>query len=411
MKILVVVWGLITSAESSMLITPAEIEGEQGPGTWPLFDWENPLNVHQCSGDACCSHTGEESAPGYWFAKFRDGNLHYVSKVKLWNRAGTYAAQGYRLNNACIRFTTDGTKPSDADPSQSENPCDAYLPAAVEFPTEVVIDRWITGMMFITTYGSGDFFFSICGIEIYEIPATTTIYSDKETHCNPVDVEQKLEWTQLHADYRRKFEDRANAVLANAGYDVDQVILELTKFVKTGAEAADVPGATSLLPRGDQRDSDKVVTQEEDDEDVRESGFEPTTSANLTGAYPELRGLRAEPGYEQVDMRSMWSGTGRDCNSGCIYTNIKKYTKAKREQRDTGEEKNIASLQAKIARAQRELKQLGEVGRNHVKGKKLAEQLAEDEARLAKLERTYGRRLNANKLSADVFFSLGRMVF
>eukprot|EP00392_Amoebophrya_sp_AT5.2_P019059 g19765.t1 len=81
---------------------------------------------------------------------------------------------------------------------------------------------------------------------------------------------------------------------------------------------------------------------------------------------------------------------------------FKKYTKAKREQRDTGEEKNIASLQAKIARAQRELKQLGEVGRNHVKGKKLAEQLAEDEARLAKLERTYGRRLNANKLSADV---------
>jgi len=57
-------------------------------------------------------------------------------------------------------------------------------------------------------------------------------YCDEFPDDDPVDVEQKLEWTQLHVDYRRKFEDRANAVLANAGYDVDQVILELTKFVK-----------------------------------------------------------------------------------------------------------------------------------------------------------------------------------
>eukprot|EP00392_Amoebophrya_sp_AT5.2_P019606 g20528.t1 len=188
MKILVVVWGLITSAESSRLITPAEIEGEQGPGTLALqgadgetWEWGNPLYVQQCSGDACCSHTIDGSpTPGYWFAKFKDGNLHYVSKVKLWNRG----ALGDRLNNACVRFTTDGTKPSDADPSQSENPCDAYLPAAVEFGTDVVIDRWITGMMFITTKGSGDFHFSLCGIEIYEMPATTTTYSDKVTHCS-----------------------------------------------------------------------------------------------------------------------------------------------------------------------------------------------------------------------------------
>ena len=61
--------------------------------------------------------------------------------------------------------------------------------------------------------------------------ATSKIAVNKPT--DPVDVEQKLEWTQLHVDYRRKFEDRANAVLANAGYDVDQVILELTKFVKS----------------------------------------------------------------------------------------------------------------------------------------------------------------------------------
>ncbi|CAD7961685.1 unnamed protein product [Amoebophrya sp. A120] len=57
-------------------------------------------------------------------------------------------------------------------------------------------------------------------------------------HCDefpdddPVDVEQKLEWTDLHLQYRKKFEDRANQVLSDAGYDVDHVIMELTKFVK-----------------------------------------------------------------------------------------------------------------------------------------------------------------------------------
>ncbi|CAD7951724.1 unnamed protein product [Amoebophrya sp. A25] len=57
-------------------------------------------------------------------------------------------------------------------------------------------------------------------------------------HCDqfpdedPVDVEQKLEWTQLHQDYRAKFEERAEAVLQEAGYDVEKIIDEITKFVK-----------------------------------------------------------------------------------------------------------------------------------------------------------------------------------
>ena len=48
-----------------------------------------------------------------------------------------------------------------------------------------------------------------------------------------MDVEQKLEWTQLHLDYRSKFEDTAQRVLQEAGYDVERIIEELTKFTKS----------------------------------------------------------------------------------------------------------------------------------------------------------------------------------
>lgn len=85
----------------------------------------------------------------------------------------------------------------------------------------------------------------------------------------------------------------------------------------------------------------------------------------------------------------------------------KKYTKSKRTQRDAEEEKEIAELKRRVKKAQKELRQLGEAGRTHVKGQQLEKKLAEDEAQLAKLERTLNRRVNADKLISTEKFSRG----
>eukprot|EP00392_Amoebophrya_sp_AT5.2_P019365 g20164.t1 len=69
-----------------------------------------------------------------------------------------------RLNGACVRFTTNGQKPSNKDPGSN---CDMNLPDPVGMGTEVLIDREITGMMLITTLNLGAQYqdaMQVCGI-------------------------------------------------------------------------------------------------------------------------------------------------------------------------------------------------------------------------------------------------------
>eukprot|EP00392_Amoebophrya_sp_AT5.2_P010283 g10343.t1 len=164
-------------ASSLLKLLPAEeLEGEQGPiSVWP---WDNPLiNWGHSWLSKRCSQTKNPATtanPGYWFAKFKDGEKRHVSKVLLWNGP----TNPEHLNGACLRFTTDAAKPSNADPSQS--PCDAFLPAFIgspgggRSPTEVKIDRLITGMMFVSHGPS--YVMEICGMQIYidEDPPPTT---------------------------------------------------------------------------------------------------------------------------------------------------------------------------------------------------------------------------------------------
>ena len=82
----------------------------------------------------------------------------------------------------------------------------------------------------------------------------------------------------------------------------------------------------------------------------------------------------------------------------CLFSLQKKYTKNKRAQRDIEEQQELDRLRKSVDSAERELKQLGAAGRNHVRGQKLASQLEEDRTALAKLERTISRRLQADGL-------------
>eukprot|EP00392_Amoebophrya_sp_AT5.2_P000375 g375.t1 len=162
--------------------TREDFDGEEGPAVYASTryggsrGWWRPLTHHENDSNnwpGKCSHSdrGNAADPGYWFAKFKDGKRHKVKRVRLWNRSN----YRHRLDGACVRFATDGSKPSNADPA---NNCDIYLPAisgnsGPGSGTEVAIERWITGMMFITT--SNDYYMTICGIEIFEdIEATTT---------------------------------------------------------------------------------------------------------------------------------------------------------------------------------------------------------------------------------------------
>eukprot|EP00392_Amoebophrya_sp_AT5.2_P013205 g13318.t1 len=158
--------------------TREDFDGEEGPGVYKGSEWWRPLTHDPLESNRWpgkCSHTafGNTHSPGYWFVQFRDGKRHKVKKLRLWNRAGCCAD---RLNGACVRFSLDGSKPSNADPRQS---CDAYLPTKIASNsgpgsgTEVVIERSITGIMFITR--SKDHVMTICGIEIYEDITASTI--------------------------------------------------------------------------------------------------------------------------------------------------------------------------------------------------------------------------------------------
>mmetsp|Transcript_7947 Transcript_7947/g.19107 ORF Transcript_7947/g.19107 Transcript_7947/m.19107 type:complete len:348 (-) Transcript_7947:492-1535(-) len=162
-----------------------ELDGEQSTD-WLGATWDKPLSHNEGDSNTFpsdCTHTSQEVAePGYWFVKFADGNLHYVSTVRLWNRD---PGPKDRLNGACVRFSVDGTKPSSADPDSG---CDFKLSeidnsSGPESGTEIVIGRWIRGMMIITQrashYPAPASILTICGIWIYEDtsatpPSTTT---------------------------------------------------------------------------------------------------------------------------------------------------------------------------------------------------------------------------------------------
>eukprot|EP00392_Amoebophrya_sp_AT5.2_P000540 g541.t1 len=162
---------MTTTTSTARLLTWQDFHGQQGPGVYGDGAWWRPLTHHEDDSNSWpgrCSHTdgGNKASPGYWFVKFKDGKKHHVSKIRLWNRAGCCP---HRLNDACVRFSYDGSMPSNADPGEN---CDDYLPGNIlsnsgpGSGTEVVIDRSITGMMFITK--SNDYVMTIGGIEIYE---------------------------------------------------------------------------------------------------------------------------------------------------------------------------------------------------------------------------------------------------
>lgn len=80
---------------------------------------------------------------------------------------------------------------------------------------------------------------------------------------------------------------------------------------------------------------------------------------------------------------------------------FKKYTKAKRQERDHEEAKDIKELKERLAKNKKELKQLppsAKEGQKHIKAEKLEKQIAEDEKKLDKLETKVDRRLNADTL-------------
>eukprot|EP00392_Amoebophrya_sp_AT5.2_P012303 g12401.t1 len=131
--------------------------------------WDNPLKHEE--GDR--NHMQLQGVPhycaggpsGWWYVRFKDRRKHKVSEIRLWNRE-----QGpqERLNNACVRFSFDGAKPSSEDPTQN---CDMYLPE-IAFDsgpgsgTYVPVDEMIVGMMLISQ--ADPTYLTLCGIEIYE---------------------------------------------------------------------------------------------------------------------------------------------------------------------------------------------------------------------------------------------------
>eukprot|EP00391_Amoebophrya_sp_Ameob2_P007647 CAMPEP_0178993900 /NCGR_PEP_ID=MMETSP0795-20121207/6969_1 /TAXON_ID=88552 /ORGANISM="Amoebophrya sp., Strain Ameob2" /LENGTH=374 /DNA_ID=CAMNT_0020686029 /DNA_START=67 /DNA_END=1192 /DNA_ORIENTATION=- len=174
-------------------VARGELDGEHGPardqmrlaGEDPF--WYEPLqredgDSNSCNGeDHCRRGEGHKCAStsygpatnvghGYWFAKFADGNLHYVTTLRLWNRADN--DRQYRLDGACVRFSMDGTKPSNSDPAAGD--CDLKLGSisASQIGTVVDIGRWINGLMFISQADMS--VFHLCGIWIFEDMSATS---------------------------------------------------------------------------------------------------------------------------------------------------------------------------------------------------------------------------------------------
>eukprot|EP00392_Amoebophrya_sp_AT5.2_P014368 g14517.t1 len=174
---------------TSRRVTLDELEGELKPGggrgwTPPLTHHEDDSNnISNPDGHACTWSASASSPenPGHWSVRFKDLKKRRVSMIRLWNREGYFP---FRLSNACVRFSLDGSVPPNADQNQN---CDDYLPAVVRSDsgpgsgTWVVIDRWIVGMSIVSTanfFGGHPPVVQLCGIEIYE--ETTTRLCTRE---------------------------------------------------------------------------------------------------------------------------------------------------------------------------------------------------------------------------------------
>eukprot|EP00392_Amoebophrya_sp_AT5.2_P007717 g7732.t1 len=177
-----------TSATCSVLYDVADFTGSQGPGDYGDANsqgpatWDRPFDHTEFTPNGWpnkCSHTGDGTGadnPAYWFVQFANSGgvvpKKHVLKVRLWNRAGYCDEAGEylcaeRLNGACVRYSYDGSTPSKANPDAD---CDDELPATVDSRsgvgsgTELMIDKKITGMMFIAKNATDPM--TICGIEI-----------------------------------------------------------------------------------------------------------------------------------------------------------------------------------------------------------------------------------------------------
>eukprot|EP00392_Amoebophrya_sp_AT5.2_P006912 g6924.t1 len=128
-----------SSSSSSFLYELADFTGEQGPGTDYGATWDKPFDHKETDSNQWqnkCSHTnsGSNSNSGYWFVQFANSGQgvpkKYVHKVRLWNRSDCCQA---RLSDACVRYSYDGTKPSN-NPLDGTG-CDDRLPATVKSNT------------------------------------------------------------------------------------------------------------------------------------------------------------------------------------------------------------------------------------------------------------------------------------
>eukprot|EP00392_Amoebophrya_sp_AT5.2_P007691 g7706.t1 len=156
---------LFTPAKKTLSVPylPSEFETEQGPESVATMEADLALDVSEDAAKYFCTHTagGTEANPGYWYVNFKDNVPRHVSKIRMWTRGYATDEQacldvqcGKRVDNACVRFSTDGTIPSKTNP---ESGCDMNLPDNVvnadnKEGTEVVIDKMITGMMLIKDY-------------------------------------------------------------------------------------------------------------------------------------------------------------------------------------------------------------------------------------------------------------------
>eukprot|EP00392_Amoebophrya_sp_AT5.2_P012306 g12404.t1 len=142
-----------------------------GNPSWynPLTHEEGDPNNMQGAGaenNKCTSSGHGLTSGGWWYVRFKDRRRHKITQIRLWNR---FQGPHNRLENACVRFSLDGVKPSPEDPTQN---CDMYLPEEIKdntgpgSGTYVTVDKMIVGMMLISQ--APDFYLTLCGIEIYE---------------------------------------------------------------------------------------------------------------------------------------------------------------------------------------------------------------------------------------------------
>eukprot|EP00392_Amoebophrya_sp_AT5.2_P012257 g12355.t1 len=228
--------GLVVAA-STFAFAPRAVAYAYGGGDVPTVQDDTsrfPIPVHELNttNHYCAWTKGNgASSPGYWFVKFRDGEKHHVSRIRLWNNNRLES-----LNGACVRFSTDATMPSTASPTESN--CDDTLPDIPEewggdSGTVVEINREITGMMFVTVDTANSHAINVCGIKIYKETARK-MYTFDNTQLVP-------EQTSTHTE-EPQAGDSLRVNLQKAAYrPLRYVYLESsgTQLVQEAADAAE----------------------------------------------------------------------------------------------------------------------------------------------------------------------------